>query len=179
MRKIVTAQIREEIYYLLIYCGWFQEEQKGYFNWNRHIGEQLYTDQHIFNECKARRKNSYGKDWLQRSIWYDPTNQDNKLSQNVQDRQIHKLSYGMMENGIDFKITKYSWGKDPEKYISGRRIITITIFISVDATQPHTQEMHKRMKTFEIASKNPSPDAHRRHQTACRKKKNGNSNTGS
>ena len=57
MRKILTAQIREEIYYLLISRGLFPNEQKGYRKGSRGIAELLYIDQHILNESKNRRKN--------------------------------------------------------------------------------------------------------------------------
>ena len=57
MWKILTAQIREEIYYSLTSCGLFPEEQKGCCKWSRGTAELLYMDQHILNDSKARRKN--------------------------------------------------------------------------------------------------------------------------
>ena len=57
MWKILTAQIREEIYYLLISCGLFPNEQKGCRKGSRGTAELLYIDQHILNEGKNRRKN--------------------------------------------------------------------------------------------------------------------------
>ena len=69
MWKILTAQIREEVYYSLISHGIFPEEQKGYRKRTRgkggllyidHIyftGGLLYIDQYILNESKTRRKN--------------------------------------------------------------------------------------------------------------------------
>ena len=41
MWKILTAQIREEIYYSPIKCGLFHEEQKGFIKGTRNL---LYTD---------------------------------------------------------------------------------------------------------------------------------------
>ena len=57
MRKILTAQIRKEIYYALLSCGLFPDEQKGCRKGSRGTGELLYIDQHILNESKNRRKN--------------------------------------------------------------------------------------------------------------------------
>ena len=54
--EILTAQIREEIYYLSIRCRLFYEEEKGSHKRIRGTGEQLYTDQYILNESKTQRK---------------------------------------------------------------------------------------------------------------------------
>ena len=55
--KILTAQIREEIYDSLTIRGLFPEEQKGCCKGSRGTAELLYIDQHILNESKTRRKN--------------------------------------------------------------------------------------------------------------------------
>ena len=57
MWKILTAQIREEIYDSLTSHGLFPEEQKGCCKGSRGTGELLCTDQHILNDSKTRRKN--------------------------------------------------------------------------------------------------------------------------
>ena len=57
MWKILTAQIREEIYYSLISRGIFPGEQKGCCKRTRGTEEQLYLDQHPLNESKTLRKN--------------------------------------------------------------------------------------------------------------------------
>ena len=57
MWKILTAQIREEIYYSLRSWGLFPEEQKGCHKRSRGIAELLYTGQHILHESKTRWKN--------------------------------------------------------------------------------------------------------------------------
>ena len=57
MWKILTAQIRAEIYDTLTNRGFFPEKQKGCRNGSRGIGELLYIDQHILNESKTRWKN--------------------------------------------------------------------------------------------------------------------------
>ena len=56
MWKILTAQIREKIYYSLTSRGLFADEQKGCRKWSRGTAELLYIDQHILNESKTRRK---------------------------------------------------------------------------------------------------------------------------
>ena len=57
MWKILTAQIREKIYYSLTSCRLFPDEQKGCRKGSRGTAELLYIDQHILNESKTRRKN--------------------------------------------------------------------------------------------------------------------------
>ena len=57
MWKILTAQIREEIYYSQTSRGLFPDEQKGCGKGSRGTAELLYIDQHILNESKTRRKN--------------------------------------------------------------------------------------------------------------------------
>ena len=56
MWKILTVQIREEIYHLITSCELFPEEQKGCCKRSRGIVELLYIDQHILNESQIRRK---------------------------------------------------------------------------------------------------------------------------
>ena len=50
MWKILTAQIREEIYYSLTSRGLFPKEQKGCRKGSRDTAELLYIDQHIPSE---------------------------------------------------------------------------------------------------------------------------------
>ena len=57
MWKILTAQIREKIYYSLTSRGLFPNEQKGCCKGSRGTAELLYIDQHNLNESKTRRKN--------------------------------------------------------------------------------------------------------------------------
>ena len=57
MWKILTAQIREKVYYLLICRGLFTEEQKRCRKGTRGIEELQYIVQHILMESKTRRKN--------------------------------------------------------------------------------------------------------------------------
>ena len=55
--KILTAQIREKIYFSLTSRGLFPDQQKGCRKGSRGIAELLYIDQHIVNEIKSRRNN--------------------------------------------------------------------------------------------------------------------------
>ena len=57
MWKMLTAKIREEIYFSLTSRGLLPEEQKGCRKGSRGTEELLYIDQHILNESKTRRKN--------------------------------------------------------------------------------------------------------------------------
>ena len=55
--KILTAQIREEIYHSLTSHALFPDEQKGYCKGSRGTSELHYIDQDILDESKTRRKN--------------------------------------------------------------------------------------------------------------------------
>ena len=57
MWKILTAQIRVEIYDSLISWDLSPQEQKRCCMGTRGTGELLYIDQHTLNESKARQKN--------------------------------------------------------------------------------------------------------------------------
>ena len=57
MWKILTAQIREEIYYSQTSCRMFPEEQKRCRKGSSGTGEFPYIDQHILNESKTRWNN--------------------------------------------------------------------------------------------------------------------------
>ena len=71
MWKILTAQIREEIYYSLTSRGLFPEEQKGCRNGSRGTAELLYIDQHILSESKTRRKKKLAMAWIDYKKAYD------------------------------------------------------------------------------------------------------------
>ena len=70
MWKILTAQIREEIYYSLTSYGLFPDEQKGCWKGPRGTAELLYIDQHILNESKNTRKN-LAMAWIDYKKAYD------------------------------------------------------------------------------------------------------------
>ena len=63
MWKILTAQIREKIYYSLTSRGLFPDEQKGLRKGSRGTTELLYINQHFLNETKDKtEKPCYGLD---------------------------------------------------------------------------------------------------------------------
>ena len=70
MWKILTAQIREEIYYSQTSRGLFPDEQKGCCKGSRGTAELLYIDQHILNESKTRQKN-LAMAWIDNKKSYD------------------------------------------------------------------------------------------------------------
>ena len=104
MWKILTAKIREEIYYTLISCWLFPKERKGCWKRTRRTGYLLYIDQHILNESNHHHhvvllaqisltlschllyhpnkmeKSSYGMDWQEKGLWHGPQKLDNTLS---------------------------------------------------------------------------------------------------
>ena len=70
MWKILTAQIRKEIYYLLTSRGLFPDEQKGCCKGSRVTAELLFIDQNILNESKNRWKN-LAMAWIDYKRVYD------------------------------------------------------------------------------------------------------------
>ena len=56
-RKILTLQISEEIYDLLITRGLFPEEQKKYCKWRKDAGEIPYTEQHSHKDSQMSWNN--------------------------------------------------------------------------------------------------------------------------
>ena len=70
MWKILTAQIREKIYYSLTSCGLFPDEQEGSCKGSKTTAELPYIDQHILNETKIRRKN-LAMVWIDYKKLYD------------------------------------------------------------------------------------------------------------
>ena len=70
IRKILTAQIREEIYYSLTSSRLFPDEKKECRKGSRGTAELLYIDQHILNESKNRRKN-LAMAWIDYKKTYD------------------------------------------------------------------------------------------------------------
>ena len=70
MWKLLTAQIKEKIYYSLTSRGLFPDEQKGCRKGSRGTAELLYIDQHIPNESKTRREN-LAMAWINNKKAYD------------------------------------------------------------------------------------------------------------
>ena len=127
MWKILTAHIREGIYYSLTSCRLFPEEQKGCHKGCRGTGELLYIDQHILNESKTRRINLT-------MVWIE-----NKKAHDVvpQSWIINCLKmYKILDEVINFfrEWERLNWSKGPKRYISRRCTITVTIPNWHDAT---------------------------------------------
>ena len=78
---ILTAQIREEIYYSLISHETLIEEQKRCCKGTRDTRELLHIDEHILNERNMRRKNIVMA-WIdyKKDLTYGPLKLDSKLS---------------------------------------------------------------------------------------------------
>ena len=98
----------------------------------------LHRSTHPKREQDQTEKSSYGLDWLQKGIWYGSTKLDNKLSQNVQNitwsHKLYRENHENLQSGIDSRRKKLSWSKDPQRYISRRRTIIVTIHNCHDAT---------------------------------------------
>ena len=86
MWKILTAQIREKIYYSLA-----SREQKGCRKCSRGTAELLYIDQHILNESKTRRKN-LAMAWIDYKKAYDMVSQ----SWIIHCLKMYKISHGVI-----------------------------------------------------------------------------------
>ena len=110
--KILTAQIKEDIYYSLTSHGLYPEEQKRCRRGSRGTGEFLYRDQHILNESKTRRKN-LAMAWIDNKKAYKTVPQSwiKKLPENVQNiRWSHKFyreNHENLESGIDSRREKF------------------------------------------------------------------------
>ena len=68
--KILMAEIKVEIYYLLIKHGPFYAEQKGCCKGTR--GDTIYWLTHPGKVLNEMEKYSYDVDWLQKGIQYSP-----------------------------------------------------------------------------------------------------------
>ena len=119
MWKILTGQIRDEIYSSQTSRELFPEEQKGCRKGSRGIAELLY----ILNGSKTRRK-ILALGWIEKS-W------TNKQPQNIKNirwsQKLYRENHENLESGIDSRTKKHSWSKDPKSYISRRCTITVTI----------------------------------------------------
>ena len=119
MWKILTAQIREEIYYSQTSCSLFPDEQKGWWKGSRSTAELLYIDQHILNESRTRGKNlamarvDYKKaydmvphSWIINSLKNVPN-----ITWN---HKFYRQNHENLESRIDSRRKKLSWSKDPK-----------------------------------------------------------------
>ena len=91
------------------------------------------------------QKSSYGVDWRQKPYMIPQSH--HKMDRLSDSHKIYQEKHGNLESEIDSRRKKLSWGKDPERYNPGRCTITFDICNSDDAMQPHSQEMHRQIKT--------------------------------
>ena len=133
-RKILTAQIREEIYYSLTNRRLFPEEQKGCRKGSRGSAELLYIDQHILNESETRRKN-LAIAWIDYKKVYDMVPQ----SWIIHCLKMYKISHEFI-NFIEktmktWRVELIAGGRSwAEIKIQRRCTITLTIHNCHDAT---------------------------------------------
>ena len=139
MRKTLTAQIREEIYFSLTSRWLFLKQQKGCCKGSRGIGELLYIDQRILNESKTRWKN-LALAWIGYKKAYDMIPQSciiNCLKMyKISDEVINFIEKTMKTWRAELKA---GGNKDPKRYIPRTCITTITIYDCYDATQGNAQ----------------------------------------
>ena len=144
------AQIKDKVLFSFISRGLFPEKQKGCHKWTKETEELLYIDQRILKKSKKRRKISYGMDWQPKGLRHGSPLLDNWLFQNVQDirrrHQVYRENHENLKSGIHRGIDGIAQVKNPVRDILGKYAITITICYSDDVTQPHTQEMHRRIQ---------------------------------
>ena len=144
MWKILTTQIREEIYYSLTSHGLFPSEQKGCCKGSSGTAELLCIDQHILNESRNRGKN-LAMAWIDYKMANDMVLQ----SWIINCLKMYKISYEVI-NFIEKKHEKLeSWNnsrrkkpgrrKEPKRYFPWRCTVTPTIYNCHDAATPHTQ----------------------------------------
>ena len=105
MLKILTAQIREKIYYSLTSHRLFPDEQRRCHKGSRGTAELLYMDQYILNESKTRRK-YLAMVWIDYKKAYDMVPQSwildchkmYKISLGV---KLHRKDHARLESAAD------------------------------------------------------------------------------
>ena len=110
MWKVLTTQIREEIYHSLISWELFPEEQKGCWKGTRDTGELLYIDQLIRNESKTRREN-LAMTCIDDKMVYDMVQQSwiiNYFKMYKISVEIYRENHRNLESGIDCRKKKVS-----------------------------------------------------------------------
>ena len=137
--KILTAQIKEAIYFSRTSCRWFLEEQKGCCKGSGGTADLFYIDQHILNESKTRRKNlpMAGIDYKTAYYMFPQSWIINCLKMyKISDEVINFIEKTMKTWKVELTAggEKLSWSEDPRRYISRRCTITITIHNCDDVT---------------------------------------------
>ena len=184
MWEILTAQIGEEIYYLIIGLGLFSEEQKECHKGTRGTGKLLYIDQHILNESKTRRKNVA-------MACIDHKKSCYKVPQSwiIDCFKMYKISDEVIkfieETMKNWRVEVTAGGKSLAEVKILRDVFqgdALSPWLFVIAMIPLNHILRKCTcgQTSQIARKYQPPKVHERHQTVCQKwKRIGNSNTGS
>ena len=138
MWKILTVQIKENIYYSLTSRGIFPDEQKGCRKRTRGTEKLLYRDQYILNESKTRQKNR-AMAWIDYKKAYDMVPQSWILHclkmYKIPNQIIQFIEKTMPTWRVELTIGGQSFAE--VKIQRGRCTITITICNSHDATQSH------------------------------------------
>ena len=131
MWKVLTAQIREEIYNSLTRRRLFFEEHKGYRKRiQRHRRATQDWSAHPHRQQNDTEKSSYGLDWQQKGIWEGPAKLVDKLPQKLQDiRWSHQEK---QEN-----LARLGKSKNQKKYIPGRSLSPF-LFVLVKLPLKHS-----------------------------------------
>ena len=128
----------------------------------RHSRITLHRSTHPKWEQDQTEKSSYGLVWLQEGIWYAPTKLDITLSKNEQNitwsHKLHWTDHEYLKSSADSRRKKHSWNKDPKRNLPRRCTIALTIHNSHDATEKHTQKMHCRIQSQQIAREDQPPN---------------------
>ena len=100
--RVLTTQIREEIYYSLESCNLFLEEQKVWYKGILETNGLFYTDEHIQKEEKTRKKKkcNHGIDRLEKvhMTWSRKYESENIQNIKTNCKLDHKI-YGKLDNG--------------------------------------------------------------------------------
>ena len=152
MWKILTAQIREEIYYLLTSHGLFPGEQKGYRKGFRGSALLLYIDQYILNESKTRRKN-LAMAWIDYKKEYHIVSQSwiiNCLKMyKISDEVINFIWKTMKTWRVELTAGGRSFPEAKIQRVIFQRdgLLPLLFIIAVIPLNHITQKMHSRIQT--------------------------------
>ena len=152
MWKILTTQIREEIYYSLTSRRLLSDEQKGCCKGSRGTAKFL-LHRSTHSRWEQNQTENLAMAWIDYKKAYNMV----PHSWIINSLKIYKISDEVI-NFIDktrktwrVELTagrkKISWSKDPKRYFPRRCSITFTIHNCHDATEPHTQKMLRRIQT--------------------------------
>ena len=147
--KILTAQIREEIYNSLISLGLIPDEQKECCNGSRCTSELHYIDQYILNESKNRRKN-IAMAWIDYKKAYDIFPQ----SWIINCLKMYKITPEIInfieKNMKNWRIELTAEGKSLAETKTQSGVFQgdgLSPLLFIIVMMPHTQKMHSRIQT--------------------------------